>query len=73
MSSIASMIAQAVLGWFGSLLTGWMQRSEDKAQGRKDQAADDTAAAQKADTDAKTIDDRDGALSDDDLNKRLRP
>lgn len=72
MGGIVGMIAQAVLGWFGSLLTGWMQRAEDKAQGRKDQAADDTAAAQKADVNAKTIEERDRDLSDDELDKRLR-
>lgn len=65
-------IVQGVLGWLSSILFGWMKSAEDKAQGRKDQAADDNAAAQKADQNAKTIEDADSHLSDDELNRRLR-
>jgi len=67
-----SIIIQAVLGWLSSMVFGWMQRAEDKAQGRKDQAADDNTATVKADTDAKAIEDRDRQLTDDELDKRLR-
>ncbi|MBI1214149.1 MAG: hypothetical protein GC190_22020 [Alphaproteobacteria bacterium] len=71
-SAILGAIAKAVVGWLGSLLTGWMQRAADRQQGRKDQAAEDIAAAQKGDEDAKTIEDRNSGLSDSELDDKLR-
>lgn len=37
-------IASALFGWIGTLITGWLQRREDRAQGAKDQAAKETAS-----------------------------
>lgn len=68
--SIAAAVARALglLDWLERLV----EHSKAVQEGREKQKADDVAAAQKDDQDARSIEDGNSRLSDDALNERLR-
>lgn len=68
--SLISVIARA-LG-IVDFLERLVAHAKAVQEGREKQKADDIAAAQKDDQDARTIEDRNAGLSDSDLDSKLR-